>query len=139
MKTIATLLLLHSLGAIAQSPALKAALIEAPKPQPATYLQSDRSLILAEFAARITDVITTRQFMTNKCHCIHEVEIGPIANTTPRMLSFSVGVSAAINLGAYELYQHKHHKLARIALLSDIVGESVTNVNNEYLIRKLGK
>lgn len=140
-KTLFTLLLLHSLGVFAQStPAIKAVLADAPKPSvKVSFIRANYPVISAEIGGRIADIISTRQFMTNKCHCIHEAEIGPIANTTAGMTAYSLAISAAVNFGAYKLYQHNHKKLAKIALVADISGETVTNIHNELLVKRFGK
>ena len=100
-----------------------------------SYWQANRYYIAAEVAGRMLDVATTRQFMTARCHCFHEVEIGPIADTAWGMTAYSLGVSSLINFGADRLYVHGHRKLARAALLIDAGGEMGTSLHNELMVK----
>lgn len=97
------------------------------------YFQANRPLILAEFSVRMLDSISTRQALTNKCTCLHETQIGPIANTTPGVLAYMTGVSLGVNAGARLLYNHGHRKWARAVLIADIVLDGEAGVHNEIL------
>jgi hypothetical protein len=99
------------------------------------YLQSPltRRLIKADYSVRILDAVSTRQFMTNPCHCMHEDQLGPIAKSSIGMTAYSLGVATAVEYGAYKLWQHGHPKLAHALQIGEIIGDGEAGIHNEWL------
>jgi hypothetical protein len=97
-----------------------------------TYMGSrwNRSLFLADFSVRAMDADSTRRFMTNSCKCMHEGDIGPIANTTPGMWAYSLGAAAGIEFASYELWKHHHEKIARVLQVTEVMYDGGISIKN---------
>jgi hypothetical protein len=130
MKSIGISLLLIATSALAQLP-------EAPQKQNMhAYLESNttKALVGADFAVRLGDAYSTHLFMTDKCKCLHEAEIGPIANTNASMYSYSITVATGVQALSYELWKHHHSRMARVLQVAEVAGDGGTDIWNFTLV-----
>lgn len=148
-KKILTLLMLGGVSYAAHGQELP----EAPHPMVKTVVSSpikrdfhlymhsktSRFLLASDFGVRLLDAQSTRSFMTNACHCIHETELGPIAGSTPGMYAYSFAAASTIEFTAYKLWQHGHPKLGRTLQVVAIVGDGYSVAGNYRTIAKYGK
>jgi hypothetical protein len=103
------------------------ALPDAPKP----HTKLDTTLTILDFGARTADLISTRNFMANRCQCIYEIDpIAPHTRALGPQLAFTYGMFAVVTGGAYMLRKHGHRKIARALVLADIADETYADINN---------
>lgn len=82
-------------------------------PEPYLHNGINRSLVSADFSIRLMDAVSTRQFMTDQCHCFHEtgsmflgfVSLKPIAASAPAMYAYSLGVATVNTLASSYLWR----------------------------------
>lgn len=124
-----------------------------PAPQPYTANTLNRSLVAADFAGHLTDAISTHQFEVDPCHCIVEkgtfygtFSLAPVSRSTPALLGYSLGLSAAnvmVSRKLWQMSQKRHSKALRLAsravLMYDIGVEGRVSINNWRLIATQGK
>ena len=126
MKTLIVLLLLSSAAFSEELP-------NAPKPHIFAN-KTELGLIAGEFSVRIMDTVSTRQALTNPCHCLHETNVGAIANSTGTSLAYSTAVSGAIIGLSYGLHRFGFHKLEKLPLMIDIAYDGKYVIGNYHAI-----
>jgi len=69
--------------------------------------------------------------MHNPCRCMHEEQLPKaLASSTWGMVGYSLAVSAGIQSGSAYLWNHHHRRLARTAMILDIVLDGEADVHN---------
>ena len=101
-------------------------------PPPFMSGRLNRTLIAADFSVRMLDAFSSWMDRPVNCrYCAPEVVLPQAwSNSLPTMLVFSTTVSATVDLSAGLLWRRHHPRLARIVLLSDIVGDGKAGFGN---------
>lgn len=92
--------------------------------------RTNLALFSADVLVRTMDAHSTRSMLANPCRCYVEDNLPPaIAQSTPRMYGYSLGVSGGVIAGAWLAHKHGWHRLERILPMIDIVydGKDVGN------------
>lgn len=97
--------------------------------------RGNRALVAADFGVRMLDTFSSWMDRPAACaYCSPEVVLPQAwSNSLPTMLVFSTTVSATVDLSARFLWRRHHPGLARIAILSDIVGDGEAGIGNVYV------
>ena len=95
--------------------------------------KTNLALFSADFLVRSLDAESTRRFMDAPCRCFVEKDIGSIADSGPRMYSYSLGIAGVAVGVAYVLHRTGHHRLERFVPVADALYDSQYVVENYRL------
>ena len=140
MKSILAALFALTTLSVAQSPIQTLPTQPTPESAPKRAIPQHRfldktnlALFSADFLVRGLDAQSTRRFMTAPCRCFTERNLGSIANTSPRMYSYSLGIAGVAVGVAYMLHRNGHHRLERLVPVADALFDSQYVVENYRL------
>lgn len=125
------MLAIVGIGGIAGGMVAHAQAIESGARHPHQFFdRTNLALFSADALVRTMDAHSTRSMLTNPCKCYVEDNLPlAIAQSTPRMYGYSLGVSGGVMLGAWLAHKRGWHRLERILPMIDIVydGKDVGN------------
>ena len=113
---------------------------ELPHKEHAFFDKTNLALFSADALVRSLDAQSTRSFETNNCRCISEKYLPQaIVSSSPKMYSYSLGMTGLVIGAAYVAHKTGHHRIERLVTMVDIAQDGRDVAGNYNLLITKGK